>query len=142
MWADTLMAAEHAHLLRLLAWGAASVLAGTALLAWMRVSARRSTLIEQFGLQTLAWGVVELAVAGIAYRGIAPRDVSSATRLDRFLWLNLGLDAGFILVGIVLAVAGWRLARRPGVTGAGVGIVVQGVALSLLHLLFASVISR
>lgn len=142
MWADTLMAAERAHLLQLLAWAAASILAGTALLAWVRVSARRSALIEQFALQALFWGSAELAFAGLAYRDIAPRDVSSATRLDRLLWLNLGLDAGFILVGIVLAVAGWRLARRPGVTGAGVGIAVQGVALSVLNLLFASVISR
>lgn len=136
------MAAERAHLLRLLAWGAASILVGTALLAWARVSRRRSSLIEQFALQALFWGSAELAYAGLSYRHVAPRDVSSATRLDRLLWLNLGLDTGFILVGIVLAVAGWRLARRPGVTGAGVGIVVQGVALSLLHLLFASVISR
>lgn len=142
MWADTLMAAERAHLLQLLAWAAASILVGTALLAWVRVSARRSALIEQFALQALFWGSAELAFAGLAYRDIAPRDVSSATRLDRLLWLNLGLDAGFILVGIVLAVAGWRLARRPGVTGAGVGIAVQGVALSVLNLLFASVISR
>ena len=142
MWADTLLAAERAHLLRLLAWSAASILAGTALLAWMRASARRSSLIEQFGVQTLAWGVVELGVAASAWRNLAPRDVSGATRLDRFLWLNLGLDAGFILVGVVLAIAGWRLARRPGVTGAGVGIAMQGVALCVLHLLFASVISR
>jgi len=36
MWADTLQAAERAHLLRLLLWAAASILAGTALLAWLR----------------------------------------------------------------------------------------------------------
>lgn len=142
MWADTLMSAERAHLLRLLVWSAGSVLAGTALLAWVRSTRRRSALVEQFGLQALAWGVVELASVWWGLHALAPRDVSAATRLDRMLWLNLGLNVGFIMVGIAIAIAGWRLGRRLGVVGAGVGIVVQGVALSLLHLLLASVISR
>lgn len=33
MWADTVLAAERARLLQLLAWGAANLLLGTALLA-------------------------------------------------------------------------------------------------------------
>lgn len=142
MWADTLMAAERGHLLRLLVWSAGSVLAGTALLAWVRTTHRRSALVEQFSVQALAWGVVELACAWWGLHALGPRDVSAATRLDRMLWLNLGLNVGFIMVGIALAVAGWRLGRRLGIIGAGVGIVVQGVSLSLLHLLLASVISR
>src|SRR6266487_1018285 len=107
MWADTLLSAERAHVMRLLVWGGGSMLAGTALLAWLYVGRRRSALLEHFGIQTAAWGAAVLV----------PRDLAAATRLDRLLWLNLGLDAGFALVGITLAVAGWRLGRRYGVMG-------------------------
>jgi sulfite exporter TauE/SafE len=73
---------------------------------------------------------------------LAPRDLASATRLDRLLWLNVGLDAGYVLVGIVLAVVGWRLARALGPVGAGIAIVIQGLALSVLDLALATQITR
>jgi hypothetical protein len=142
MWADTLLAAERALLLRLLAWGALSVLAGTAILAWLRLRGRSSVLLEQFAVQMAAWGVLELAFVALSWRSLAPRDLSSATRLDRLLWLNAGLDMGYILVGAALAIAGWRLGRRLGLVGAGIGVVVQGAALLLLDLMLASQISR
>jgi len=142
MWADTLLAAEGAHLLRLLAWGAASVFVGTALLAWLRVGARRSALLEQFALQTAGWGAAEVALATLARMSLGVRDLAGATRLDRLLWLNLGLDAGYLMLGIALAIVGWRLARHVGVVGAGIAIVVQGGALGLLDLVFALQISR
>jgi hypothetical protein len=146
MWADTLLSAERAHLLRLLAWGASSVLAGTALLAWLRVRGQASggRLLEHFAMQAAAWGAVEVALAAIGWRSLAPRDLAAATRLDRLLWMNVGLDVGYILVGATLAIVGWRLGegRRLGVVGAGTGVVVQGAALILLDLLLASQISR
>jgi hypothetical protein len=144
MWADTLLAAERAHLLRLLAWGAASVLAGTALLAWHLIRGRGTSLIEHFAIQTTAWGAAELAFGAIAIASLALRDLAGATRLDRFLWLGIGLDVGFLLVGLVLVATGWRLGsgRRYGIVGAGTGIVVQGAALFLLHLTLAAQISR
>ena len=46
------------------------------------------------------------------------------------------------MVGATLAIAGWKLARRLGLVGAGIGIVVQGLALTLLDLVLASQISR
>lgn len=142
MWADTLLAAEGAHLLRLLLWGAASLLVGTGLLAWLRLGARRSALLEQFAIQTAAWGTAELALAGLARASLAMRDLTAATRLDRLLWLNLGLDAGYAMLGLALALVGWRLARHLGYVGAGIAIVVQGGALALLDLTFALQISR
>ncbi len=142
MWADTLLAYERAHLLRLLVWGALSLLAGTALFAWIRSRAYRSLLLEQFAIQTAAWGGVDLLLAGIASRGLAVRDLAGATRLDRFLWLNIGLDAGYVLVGSTLVIAGWRLGQRLGLVGAGLGVVVQGAALLVLDLLLATRISR
>jgi len=142
MWADTLLAAEGAHLLRLLLWGAASLLVGTALLAWLRLGARRSALLEQFAIQTAAWGAAEVALAALARISLGLRDLAGATRLDRLLWLNLGLDAGYVMLGLALAIAGWRLARHPGYMGAGIAIIVQGSALALLDLTFAVQISR
>jgi len=74
--------------------------------------------------------------------GIRLRDLAGATRLDRFLWLNIGLDAGYVLVGGTLLVLGWRLARRMGLVGAGLAVIVQGAALALLDLVLAGQISR
>lgn len=142
MWADTLLAAEQAHVLRLLLWGSGSAVAGTALLAWLHLGRHRSALLEQFGLQTAAWGAAELVIAALARTSMAPRDLAGATRLDRLLWLAIGLDGGYVLVGLTLLVPGLVLGRRLGMIGAGLAILVQGVALGLLHLLLAGQISR
>jgi hypothetical protein len=142
MWADTLLAAERAHLLRLVAWGAASVLLGTALLAWLTLGRRGSPLLRHFAIQVAAWGAIDLVIAAVASRNLVPRDLAAATRLDRLLWLNIGLDAGYVLVGLTLLLAGWRLGRRLGLMGAGIGVVVQGAALLLLDLMLAAHISR
>jgi hypothetical protein len=142
MWADTLLAAEGAHLLRLLAWGAASLLVGTMLFAWLRAGRRYSTLLEQFAIQTAAWGAGIIALGCLARSSLSVRDLAGATRLDRLLWLNIGLDVGYMLLGIALAVIGWRLGRRLGFVGAGAAIVVQGLALAVLDLLFAAQVSR
>lgn len=142
MWADTLETAEHLHLLRLLAWALASMLAGTGLLTSLRAGGRQSPLLKHFAIQTAAWGAVDAVLAVLALHNIVARDIASATRLDRVLWLNIGLDAGYVLVGITLLLAGWLLGRRLGLVGAGIGIVVQGGALALLDLMLAAQISR
>lgn len=142
MWADTLLTAERAHILRLFAWGATSAVTGTAIVAWLRRRAGQSPLLLQFGLQTMGWGLVEVALAVFASRGLALRDLAGATRLDRFLWLNIGLDVGYVLVGASILVTGWQIARRSGLVGAGVGVIVQGSALVLLDLTLAVHISR
>ena len=142
MWADTLLAAESARLVRLLVWGGGSVLVGTALVAWLHAGGRRSALLEHFGIQLAGWGVAELVVGAIGRASLATRDLTAATRLDRLLWLNIGLDAGFLLVGITLLATGWMLDRRLGLVGAGLAVVIQGIALALLDLLLASQISR
>ena len=140
MWSDTLLAAERAHILRLCLWGAASVLAGTMVFALLAVRRVRSPLLFHFALQTLAWGVVELALGALGWRGLAMRDLAAATRLDRFVWFNAGLDLGYAGVGIALAIAAWSLGRRLGLLGAGLGVLVQGLALAVLDLHFTSVI--
>jgi hypothetical protein len=142
MFSDTLLLAERAHLNRILVWGAVSVLVGTLLLAF--VTARRvgSPLLLHFAVQTAAWGAIDLVIALVARRGLALRDVSGATRLDRFVWFNNGLDVGYVAVGLTLAIVGWQLGRRLGLVGAGVGIVVQGLALLVLDLRFSNTLAR
>jgi len=142
MWGDTLEALERAHLLRLVVWGAASILAGTALVALLMSKHRHSPLLKHFGFQCVGWGIVEVALGAVLISQVAPRDLSAATRLDRLLWLNIGLDAGFIISGAMFAIVGWRLVRSLGSVGAGIGIVLHGMALAVLDLVLASQISR
>ena len=142
MWADTLLAAERAHLLRLALWGGSSILVGGALLGLLRLRRVRSPLLDHFAIQTVAWGAVDLALALAGRQRLELRDLAAATRLDRFLWLNIGLDAGYIMVGLTLLAVGWRVARRPGLVGAGLGVIVQGAALAVLDLVLAAQISR
>src|SRR4051812_20836313 len=142
MWADTLEALERAHLLRLIVWGAASILAGTALFACLKMRARQSPLLTHFAFQCAGWGVAEMLLGFIMLMRVAPRDLSGATRLDRLLWLSIGLDGGYVIAGLLVAVVGWRLARSGAALGAGVGMIVQGMALALLDLVLAAQISR
>ena len=136
MFSDTLLAIERAHLARLFLWGTSSVIAGTAMLALLAVRRERSPLVGHFAIQSLAWGTLELALGAVAWRSLALRDLASATRLDRLLWLNVGLDVGYVATGATLALTGWLLGRHPGAAGAGTAIVVQGLALGTLDLLF------
>jgi hypothetical protein len=142
MWADTLQAAERAHLLRLLVWSAASILSGTGLLAFLRMRGQHSELLGHFAVQAAVWGTAIALFAAWQFQLLGPRDVGSATRLDRMLWLFIGLDVGAVVVGLALVVLGWRVGRRMSLVGAGMGVVVQGGALALLDLMLAGQISR
>jgi hypothetical protein len=90
----------------------------------------------------LAWGVVDLVIVALAWRGLAPRDVAGAVALDRILWLNIGLDVGYAMVGVTLLVFGMRAPRRPGLVGAGVAVVLQGLALAVLDAILSAAIVR
>jgi len=142
MWADTLLAVERAHLVRLIVWGGASLLVGTVLLGLLRIRGHRSALLDHFGIQTTAWGGIELALGLGRLHQLKLRDLAGATRLDRILWLSIGLDLGYVMVGVTLLVLGWSLARRAGLIGAGLAVIVQGLALALLNLVLAGQISR
>jgi hypothetical protein len=141
VWADTLLGAERAHLQTMLAWGAASVVVGLVLLATAG-RPRRSPLIFHFALQCVVWGAVEAMFGGEGIRSLGLRDLAAATQLDRLLWLNLGLDTGYVAVGAAVGLTGWLLARRQGAIGAGAAIVVHGLALFLLHARFLLSLER
>ncbi|NWF81974.1 MAG: hypothetical protein HXY37_18315 [Chloroflexi bacterium] len=124
----------------LLAWGIGSSLLGTALLPF-RGAARH------FGIQAVAWGVIDvlLAMAG-RRRALLRAEALAAHQLDeavaareaeqfeRILRFNAGLDLLYIAAGLVTAL---RFASRPDRRGLGAGIAVQGVFLLLFDLLLA-----
>jgi hypothetical protein len=141
-WADALLAAERLHLSKLALWALGSFLAGSLLLTLIRVRGLASPLLRHFGIQMLAWGVVDGAIALWGWSGVALRDLGGAVALDRFLWFNIGLDVGYVAVGATLALIGWYAGRRLGLVGAGLGVVVQGAALVLLDLQFAAHVIR
>ena len=142
MWADTLLRAEQQHLIRLLFWAGLSIIAATCIIAMIAVRRLRSPLLGHFAAQMAVWGTIIGAIAMVEWHAAKLRDVSGAARLERLLWMNIGLDAGYVFAGCTLAACAWLLARRMAAVGAGVGIVVQGFALLLIDLQFAAVISR
>lgn len=142
MFADDLLRAEQMHLFRLLVWGGASVVAGTLIfvaLAWRRPG---TTILRHFAIQSIGWGALEVAYAAVAWHGVQMRDLAGATRLDRLLWFNLGLDLGLVTVGAAIGLLGWAYNRRLNLVGAGAGVVLQGAALFLINAQLASMISR
>src|SRR5688500_7458522 len=133
-WADTLFAAERVHLLKLGVWSLLSIVAGTTLLAVLRVRALASPLLRHFAIQMLGWGVAVGLIMLWGRSSLELRALAGAVTLDRALWFRTGLEIGAIGAGLALATAGWSSSRRLGLVGAGLGVVVQGAALALLDL--------
>lgn len=140
MFADTLLHLETARLLRLALWGAASVLCGSALWAVLARRRVRSPLLFHFAVQIAAWGAVEVVLAALGWHDLVLRDLAGATRLDRMLWLDMGLDVGCLGVGVTLALAGWGFGRRLAAVGAGLGVALQGAALLALDTRFVALL--
>lgn len=134
MWADTLLTYEQGHLLRLGVWAVISILGGTVLLAVLTARRLEAPLLKHFAIQTGAWGAVNALIALWAWRGLVMRDFAGTQKLLNILWLNTGLDVGYAAVGLTLVIVGWRWERRLGAVGAGLGVVLQGLALALLDL--------
>jgi hypothetical protein len=132
---------ERFHLLKLGVWAAVCLIAGATIL-WIARRRANDDFARHFAIQTAAWGAVNFAIVAFATGAVAPRDSASVVSLDRFLWLNVGLDVGYIAVGATMALAGWRLGRRRGLIGAGLGVIVQGLALCVLDLQLTAHISR
>jgi hypothetical protein len=140
--AETLLRAEQQHVLQMLIWAALSIVAATAIFLSLAVTRSRSALLAHFAGQMAAWGLVIGVVAGVEWPRLQLRDLSGATRLDRLVWMNVGLDIGYVAVGLTVIWCAWLLARRLAGVGAGLGVVVQGLALLALHLQLAASISR
>jgi peptidoglycan/LPS O-acetylase OafA/YrhL len=104
----------------LAAWSAGSIVGGA--VVW---AAGGSPQVRAFGRQTLAWGVVDAAIAGFS----ASRPEPDPRRLRKILLLNCAADMGYL----ALAAAAWRKGR----TGDGAAIAVQGAFLLALDSHFA-----
>lgn len=142
MWADSLQLAEQQHLFRLFVWSEASILVGGLMLAVLLWRRLEWPMLRHFAMQTAAWGGVILIIAIVAWRQLAIRDHAAAVRLDRMVWLNIGLSLGYVAVGLALALLGRFGSRRPGLVGAGVAIILQGSVLAMLDFAFAQQIAR
>ncbi len=106
-----LIALEELHLLKLGVWAALSILIGSALVAFVRLRRSESPLLQHFGIQCAAWGAVDLLIVWWAGRGVEIRDLAGAIELDRFVWLNIGLDIGYVL-GMAALLEGDAAAAR------------------------------
>jgi uncharacterized protein DUF6992 len=128
--------------LRLFLLAGVSIVAGTAVATMLVARRERSRLLQHFAIQMAAWGLAVAIFAGVSWAGLHMRDVSGAARLERFVWMSVGFDAGVVAVGATLAIVGYVMVRSAATLGAGTAIVIQGLSLFLLDLHFAALISR
>ena len=142
MWADSFLRAEEQHVLLLLLWGALTVVSSTAIAITLVAQHRASAMLSQFARQLAVWGLLAAIVAAVEWHGIHLRDLASATRVERLVWFRMGFDVGIVGMGIILAATRRLIARSPGALGAGVAIMVHGLALFAVDVQFASSISR
>ena len=142
MWSDTLLAAERSHLIHLVLWAATTAIVGTGIVATLTIRRMTAPILLWFGVQSLAWGLIELMLTAIGFQSLAMRDVSGATRLDRLTWFAAGLDVGIVATGAAIVAVAWMFGRRLGAVGAGLGIVVQGLGMLVMNLTFASLLAQ
>jgi hypothetical protein len=114
---------------RLLIWSGLSVGGGLGLL-WL------NPFWRGFGIQALAWGLIDAAIAffgSLSARRryaklpdpLAPACVhNESQKLRRLLWVNAGLDVGYMAGGLALVLT--LGAANPAWQGHGWGIVMQG----------------
>ena len=117
-----------------------SILAGWAgvnLVAGLAASFATTGSWQAFHRMNAGWNVVNLAIAGFGLWSAAGQDPSTmtlvesleaATGLERVLWLNVGLDVGYVVLGGWLWERGARTASSM-LEGFGQSIVLQGAFL-------------
>lgn len=136
--------AEGDHLKRLGIWGVTNVVAGAGLLAigspGVSPLEAPPPALRGFGIQSIGWGAVNLAIAGIGLVNTASdvdltREAALAAEDDnaKVLWVNVGLDVGYMMAGGVLMAAG-ASGAQPAVdwTAHGAGVITQGLGLLVL----------
>lgn len=135
---------QHTALGWLLAWGVGSMVVGAGL-----ATARRQDL-RQIGLQAIGWGVIDAALALSGRRqarakqhqalGSQQRSPSAeATRFQRIVAINAGLDLLYIAGGLRLT---WTGYSNPNRYGMGVGILLQGCFLLIYDSLLTWLVAK
>lgn len=142
MWADTFLGIEQQHAFSLLFWGASTVLCATIVAATLAAQNRESAFLAHFATQLAVWGILAIIAGAIEWHGIHLRTVDSATTVEHLMWLRTGLDIGVVGIGASLAAAGRILGRHAGVSGAGIAMIVHGLALFAIDVQFVSGVSR
>lgn len=118
---------DRAHLTRLGAWAATSAVGGTVLMA----TGWKDPFRRNFGIQCVGWSLINAAIVGAAWTASGVPKTTEQIQTNReFLNLNLGLDVGYVGVGLSMAWGGHP--DRPGLTGAGAAVALQGTALLVL----------
>ncbi|GAC1357376.1 MAG: hypothetical protein NVS2B12_05560 [Ktedonobacteraceae bacterium] len=125
----------------LLGWGLGSVLVGS-VMQWIT-----QDFWKQFGLQALAWGAIDAALALFGIRSARkkerqyeqqelsrPDEEKEARTIRRILLINAGLDGLYILSGSWVI---WRFQTRSDRQGMGAGILLQGAWLLVFDALLA-----
>ena len=119
-----------AHLKRLIRWSLACMLAAVLLL----LGPGEKPTLPSFSLMTIAWASVNLSIVLLAWYGKPPK---SKEAFLRFLNINLYLNFGYILVGILMASLG-----NTEVRAMGVAVILQGVGLQWLDLTLHKKLAR
>ncbi|ARS36846.1 DUF6992 family protein [Pontibacter actiniarum] len=101
---------------------------------------------KYFYQMNLYWNVVNLVVASVALYSILTKDSSAQSLADslylhgwykKVLYLNVGLDVGYMLLGVYLKERSRYSPKTERLLGWGQAIVLQGVFLFLLDLVLA-----
>ncbi len=129
----------------LLVWGIGSSVIGALLAPF-------AGFWRHFGLQAIAWGVIDVLLAIVGRRrallqaeALASHAIDEAVavreaeQLRTVLRVNAGLDVLYIASGLFVA---RRFAQRPDRRGLGIGIAVQGLFLLIYDVLFAWDVGR
>jgi hypothetical protein len=125
---------------RLIRWSAGSIVTGAAMLL------NPDRRWRGAGAQFIGWGAVDALIAWLGLRSTREKAAApdahdretqqqARTTLRRVLWINTGLDVGYVSAGVVLAKTQGRSDRFW--FGSGLGIVVQGGFLLLFDLIHA-----
>lgn len=131
-----LAAARRDHLARVGWWGAANLAAGIGLAA----TASGAPTRRGFGVQTAAWGAINLGIVAWAHLAGPPEPsgtlvgaLAAEDAWSHVLLVNLGLNVGYMAVGGALWAASNRgLASGDAVRGHAVAVVLQGAGLLVL----------
>lgn len=132
VWSGAVLTAERLHVAALFLWAAASVLFGGAVLVLLARHRAAAALLRAFALQALAWGALEALGASLWWHALGNRDATSFAQFTALLLNAAWVLAACTIAGVTLVVGGRVLARRPAVSGSGLGILVQALVLLAL----------
>lgn len=123
---DAHIAYETQAMSTLMAWAVASVATGTMLL-----TTSRDNYVRAVGVQNVAWGAIDGAIAAFGYRGIHKQSLldkpvihwkTEDQRLRKIFLINAGLDVLYIAAGAAFM----GLSKNEIVRGSGAGVIFQG----------------